>query len=132
MIFWSRLRGVYRHLLKLRSRSLSEEEVRRQSEARQAVVATLDTIGTSLTQESQLRAKDLHANSAAITKQQKDLEKQTAKLTKQTAQWDKALTKSTKQLNEIGDLQNWAEVLERDLLVLERTVELAGNAPNAT
>ena len=28
-----------------------------------------------------------------------------------------------RRLKEFGDLQNWAEVLERDLLVLEETVE---------
>ena len=27
-------------------------------------------------------------------------------------------------LKEIGDIQNWAEILERDLLVLEETVRL--------
>ena len=27
-------------------------------------------------------------------------------------------------MNEVGDIQNWAEMIERDLLVLEETVRL--------
>jgi hypothetical protein len=34
------------------------------------------------------------------------------------------LDASTRKLNELGDAQNWAELLERDVLVLEEVVRL--------
>ena len=101
-----------------------EEALRRQTEARAAVTASLTSVGASVDNEMRTRTADLHANSAAIAKQEKELAKQTAALAKQTAEWDKLLQGGTKKLNEVGDIQNWAEMIERDLLVLEETVRL--------
>lgn len=95
-----------------------------QREARAAVLASLSSIGTSIDADLRTRTADLHANSAAIAKQEKELAKQTAALRKETDKWQKLGDTSTKKLNEIGDVQNWAEMLERDLLVLEETVRL--------
>lgn len=100
----------------------SEETTKQQAEARKAVTTTLSAVGSSIDAESRTRLQDLHANSAAIKKQEIEVKRQTGSLEKQNAQWEKALLKSTRQLNEMGDLQNWAEVLERDLLVLEDVV----------
>lgn len=41
---------------------------------------------------------------------------------KETAKYNKAAEQARGKLKELGDIQNWAEVLERDLLVLEETV----------
>ena len=101
-----------------------EEQARRIEEARVAVTASLSAIGSSIDSDLRTRANDLHANAASIEKQEKELEKQTAALAKQTAQAQKQIDKSLKGLNEIGDVQNWAEMMERDLLVLEETMRL--------
>jgi hypothetical protein len=50
--------------------------------------------------------------------------KQTAALAKESAQWGRELARATKAVNEVGDVQNWAEMLERDMLVLEETLRL--------
>ncbi|KAJ4353115.1 hypothetical protein N0V95_003649 [Ascochyta clinopodiicola] len=92
-----------------------------------AVLASLSSIGTSIDADLRTRTADLHANSAAIAKQEKELAKQTAALKKESDKWQKLGDTSTKKLNEIGDVQNWAEMLERDLLVLEETLRLADN-----
>jgi hypothetical protein len=102
-----------------------ESSAKQIEEARTAVTASLSSIGSSITADIQTRANDLHANAAAIEKQEKELAKQTAALAKQSAQYQKLLDKSTKSLNEIGDVQNWAEMIERDLLVAEETLRLA-------
>lgn len=104
--------------------STDPESARRTAEARAAVAASLASVGGSLDTEMRTRAADLHSNSEAIAKQEKELGKQTAALAKQTKQWQKLADTSTKKLNEIGDIQNWAEMIERDLLVLEETVRL--------
>lgn len=100
------------------------DSARRTAEARAAVTASLAAVGSSVDAEMRTRAADLHANSNAITKQEKELAKQTAALAKQTAEFQKLADNSTKKLNEIGDIQNWAEMMERDLLVLEETMRL--------
>lgn len=43
-------------------------------------------------------------------------------LRKETDKYNKAAEQARGKLKELGDIQNWAEVLERDLLVLEETV----------
>jgi len=100
------------------------ESERRTAEARAAVTASLASIGGSVDNEMRTRAADLHSNAEAITKQEKELAKQTAALAKQGTEWQKLAETSTKKLNEIGDIQNWAEMIERDLLVLEETLRL--------
>jgi hypothetical protein len=95
-----------------------------QAEARAAILASLSSIGASIDADVRTRTADLHTNSKAIAKQEKELLKQTAVLSKQSDQWQKLGDASTKKLNEVGDVQNWAEMLERDLLVLEETVRL--------
>lgn len=104
--------------------STDSDAARRTAEARAAVTASLAAVGGSVDSDMRTRATDLHANSEAIAKQEKDLAKQTAAVAKQSAQWQKLADTSTKKLNEIGDIQNWAEMLERDLLVLEETLRL--------
>jgi chromosome segregation ATPase len=105
--------------------SSDSEASLRTAEARAAVTASLTAVGGSVDTEIRTRAADLHANSEAIKKQEKEVAKQTAALAKQSAQWQKLADTSTKKLNEIGDIQNWAEMIERDLLVLEETLRLA-------
>ncbi|KAF2267302.1 hypothetical protein CC78DRAFT_530901 [Lojkania enalia] len=104
--------------------SPNSESERRTAEARAAVTASLTSIGTSINSEITTRAKDLHGNSQAILKQEKELAKQTQGLAKQSKEWEKMGEGARKKLNEIGDIQNWAEMIERDLLVLEETVRL--------
>lgn len=98
---------------------------RAQEEARAAVVASLESAGSSYDAQYQRRAADLHSNAAAIEKQENQLKKQTAALAKESAKWQKEVDKATRGVNEIGHVQNWAEMMERDLLVLEETLRLA-------
>ncbi|EON64724.1 hypothetical protein W97_03957 [Coniosporium apollinis CBS 100218] len=111
--------------------SSNTDSARRTAEARAAVTASLSSVGSSVDAGLRARAKDLHANEAAILKQEKELAEQTAALKKEAAQWQKLADTSTKQLNQIGDIQNWAEMIERDLLVVEETLRLAEGKPAA-
>jgi len=104
--------------------SVTTDASKRTAEARAAVTASLVSVGATYDPDLQRRVNDIHANSKAIEKQEKELAKQTAALAKHSAQWQKLADKTTKQLNEFGDIQNWAEVMERDLLVLEETARL--------
>lgn len=106
------------------SNHLLPNQSQRTSEARAAFTATLTSIGTSLDSDLQARASDIHSNSTAIAKQEADVLKQGAGLKKESDRYQKVADESRGKLKEIGDIQNWAEILERDLLVLEETVRL--------
>lgn len=104
--------------------SSPEETTRAQSEARAAVLATLSSAGASYTSQLQTRAADLHANSAALDAQQKDLAQARKGLAGETAKLEKEVDKALKGMRDFGDVQNWAEMLERDFMVLEETMRL--------
>jgi hypothetical protein len=103
----------------------SGDSAKRTAEARDAVTASLSSVGSTYDAELQRRAADLHSNTKVIEQQEKELMKQTAVLAKQTTQLQKLADTSTNGLKGIGDVQNWAEVIERDLLVIEETLRLA-------
>lgn len=107
------------------STAVSSENSRAQTEARAAVLASLESAGSNYDSRFQQRAKDLHQNAEAIASQEAEVKKNSAALAKESSKWQKEADKATKGLNEFGDMQNWAEMMERDFLVLEETLRLA-------
>lgn len=105
--------------------AVASEGSRTQEEARAAVLASLESAGSAYDNQFKRRATDLHANAKAIAKQEAEVKEQAAALAKESAKWQKELDKATKGVKEIGDVQNWAEMMERDLMVLEETLRLA-------
>lgn len=106
-------------------------------EARTAFTASLLSAGTSTVQSDlQARAGDLHANAAAIDKQEQELLKETKNLGNESDKWQKLVDDGARGVKETGDVQNWAEMLERDLCVLEDTMAMTeeggttASAPN--
>lgn len=97
---------------------------RRTAEARAAFTAHLTSIGNSHISSLEGRVSDIHNNSAAISKQEDDVAKQTKKLVAEAKKHQKIADDAAGKLKELGDIQNWAEVLERDLLVLEETMRM--------
>lgn len=106
------------------SSSSMADKTRQIAEARTALEASMKNIGSSLDSDLKSRASNLHSNSAALEKQQKALIKETANMKKETDKLKKVADQGMKDIKEIGDVQNWAEVLERDFLVLEETLRL--------
>jgi hypothetical protein len=70
------------------------------------------------------RASVLHSNAAAISKQQVAVQKATDGLRKENDKLAKVADDAARKVKELGNVQNWAEVLERDFLVLEETLRL--------
>ncbi|KAH0543928.1 hypothetical protein FGG08_001829 [Glutinoglossum americanum] len=99
----------------------SQLDDRRTSELR----ASLSAVGSTLDAELRPRITTIHSNSAALASQQADVAKQTAKLQKESVQWQKMADNSREKLKELGDIQNWAEMIERDLQVVEETLRIA-------
>ena len=104
-------------------------EARRQvAEARAVLEASMSNIGSSLDTQLRSRAQNLHANSAQLDKQQKDLVKATEGLKKENDKLKKVAEEGAKRVKELGNVQNWAEMLERDFLVLEETLRLVNQS----
>ncbi|KAI1825427.1 hypothetical protein F4861DRAFT_199637 [Xylaria intraflava] len=92
------------------------------AEARTALVASMSNM---LDSELQSRASLLHSNSAALSRQEQDVVKAAEALRKENDKLAKVAKDTGRKIKELGNVQNWAEVLERDFLVLEETVRLA-------
>ncbi|KAM0330719.1 hypothetical protein ACHAQA_003671 [Verticillium albo-atrum] len=99
----------------------SPDQQRHVAEARAAVVAS---IGNILDSELQTRATSLHENAAAINRQERDVAKATDGLRRENDKLAKWSGDAAQRVKELGNVQNWAEVLERDFLVLEETMRL--------
>ncbi|KAL3449767.1 hypothetical protein BJX65DRAFT_30078 [Aspergillus insuetus] len=95
------------------------------AEAKSAFTASLHSLGANYTTELVERAKVLHSNQGALSAQEETLAKTTEALRKQNDSWEGMAEEARKGLKEIGDVQNWAEVIERELLVLEETLRIA-------
>lgn len=95
-----------------------------QAQIAQARTALVASIGNALDTELQTRASLLHANQAAIEKQERDVERALRDLRKEDDKLMKVLNEGSRKVKELGDVQNWAERLERDFLVLEETMRL--------
>ena len=94
-------------------------------EARTAFKASLTSVGTNLDADIRARAATLHENSNALAKQEEELKRATEGVAKQSKELEKLADQGREGLKEVGDLQNFAEMMERDLLVVEETVRLA-------
>jgi hypothetical protein len=91
----------------------------------------MHNIGSSLDHTLRSRAQNLHANSAQLTRQEKDVVKATEGLRKETDKLKKVAEEGQRKVKELGNVQNWAEMLERDFLLVEETLRLVrnGNRP---
>lgn len=90
-------------------------------QAREALVASL---GNALDTELQSRAALLHGGAAAIARQERDVHRALGELRREDDRLLGVLEGASRRVKELGDVQNWAERLERDFLVLEETVRL--------
>ncbi|KAJ5679198.1 GCN5-like 1 [Penicillium macrosclerotiorum] len=99
--------------------SQSATEDQQKKEALAAFTATLHSVGTNLDAPLRDRATTIAENEVALQRQEAELAENTARLAKQNAQWAGFADETREGLKEIGDVQNWAEMIERDLLALE-------------
>ncbi|KAL4820253.1 hypothetical protein BDW67DRAFT_153767 [Aspergillus spinulosporus] len=90
--------------------------------ATSAFTASLHSLGQNYTSTLVDRAQNLHSNSQALKNQEAQLARHTESLRKQNDAWEKVADEGRNALKEIGDVQNWAEMIERDLLVVEDVV----------
>lgn len=99
------------------------------AEARSAVVASISNL---LDSELQTRATVLHSNAAALEKQERDVVRATDALRRENDKLAKFSAEGARRVKELGNVQYWAEVLEREFLVLEETMRLVRRGSQAS
>ena len=95
----------------------------KKSDANRTATLVSETIHAHTSPLTQ-RSEAIAAASDAITDQEKKLVRDTKKLSQQADALEKTVDRSVEQLKEMGDLQNWAEVVFRDIAVLEETMRM--------
>ncbi|KAJ5773389.1 hypothetical protein N7457_008285 [Penicillium paradoxum] len=90
-----------------------------QKEALAAFTATLHSVGANLEAPLRDRAANIQSNAVALERQEAELAENTQRLARQNQQWIGFADETREGLKEIGHVQNWAEMIERDLLALE-------------
>lgn len=100
----------------------------RTAEAKAAFTASLSAVGSSLDADLQSRARNIHANSKVLNKQEQGVDKEIKKLSKQGDQMQKVVDKARSDLKEFDSLQNFetdlGADLERDLMLIEETLRI--------
>ncbi|OCT44246.1 hypothetical protein CLCR_00728 [Cladophialophora carrionii] len=97
----------------------------RTKEAKDAFTASLNSVGASIDAELQARAKNIHANAKALTKQEDDLRKETKSLAKENDSLQKLLEKTKKEFKGLDDLDDIMANLDTDIAMIEETLRLA-------
>ena len=103
-------------------------QAQRTVEAKAAFTAALNSVGSSLDADLQSRARNIHANSKALSNQDQGVDKEIKKLSKQSDQMQKVIDKTKSDLKEFDSLQNFetdlGADLERDLMLIEETLRI--------
>ncbi|TGZ81289.1 hypothetical protein EX30DRAFT_371636 [Ascodesmis nigricans] len=101
-----------------------KERYRLADQARQTLTTSLSTLSTRLDRDLRDRITTIHANQASLDSQSRALKLQTKKLVKTTKAWSGMADAARGGLKEIGDVQNWAEMIEYELMLVEETLRI--------
>ncbi len=105
----------------MRSGLPSASTQRQIAEARNAVVASIENM---LDRELLSRAAQLHENNTEIAEQQHQVVLEVAGLRREADELQRVVDDAARCVKELGNVQNWAELLHTDFLVLEETMRL--------
>ncbi|KAJ1989912.1 hypothetical protein H4R33_001910 [Dimargaris cristalligena] len=80
-------------------------------------------LSSVVTDQVQLKTAQILRNQKELEKEAAELSTQVSKYTQQAGQWLKAVQRYNDALKELGDVQSWAETIERDMLDVAATLE---------
>jgi len=98
------------------------ERLKRADLTRKHLQSTINNLGTQFDGDLRDRITTIHQNAQNLEAQTRTLKNRTAALNKTTRQWSGVVESATSRLKEIGDVQNWVEMIEHDLSVIEETM----------
>lgn len=96
---------------------------------------TLEHMGGVTSVFTEFLTKDVtevYVNQKELDKESRLLLTEGRRLTENTLKWIDTIERLNKSLNEIGDIENWASVMEKDLFVVSKTLEMVYSLPPST
>ncbi|RDW35191.1 hypothetical protein B0I72DRAFT_45825 [Yarrowia lipolytica] len=88
------------------------------------LVTTLKTAPEALEKPLLQSIALIHTNHKNITNQAQHLEESTEKLTKLNKQLQTVANNGDTKLRETGDVQNWAEMVDANIRMIEKTIQI--------
>ncbi|KAG2181195.1 hypothetical protein INT43_008777 [Umbelopsis isabellina] len=115
------------HLLKVHQKK--QTDIKRQNgqlckDASKAASDLNETLTTNINERLVFRISEIFVRQKDIEQESRKLSNQTARYTRQTKQWIQTIDNFNGALKELGDVQNWAEVMENDMRGVMATLEL--------
>ncbi|POG62045.1 biogenesis of lysosome-related organelles complex 1 [Rhizophagus irregularis DAOM 181602=DAOM 197198] len=108
----------------VREHNQKQQAVRRNNEQlRKEAVQAVSEVTDSLADTLNERVSTILKTQREIESEARKLSSQSVKYTKQTKQWLSMLEGFNSALKELGDVQNWAEVIEKDMREIATTLE---------
>ncbi|KAL2416498.1 hypothetical protein ABEF95_012784 [Exophiala dermatitidis] len=109
------------------SQSSAVSPALRTAEAKDAFKAALNSVGASIDTELQSRAKNMHSNAEALTRQEDQVRKDTKALAAENDAMQKLLDKTRKEVQDfqVGEVDHLLADLDADLALIEQTLHLA-------
>jgi len=116
--------------------SSQASQTQRTVEAKAAFTASLTSVAANIDTELQARARNIHANTEQLSKQEKDLQKETKNLVKQGDAMQKLVDRTRRELQrtdfgaglesglEEARLEDAMADLDRDLALIEETLRI--------
>ncbi|KAJ2964157.1 hypothetical protein NQZ79_g1020 [Umbelopsis isabellina] len=111
------------HLLKVHQKKQTEIKRQNGQLCKDAAKAASD-LNETLTSNINERISEIFVRQKDIEQESRKLSNQTARYARQTKQWIQTIDNFNGALKELGDVQNWAEVMENDMRGVMATLEL--------
>ncbi|KAI8600504.1 GCN5-like 1 [Dissophora ornata] len=114
---------VKEHQTKQATQKRETEHLRK--EAIQSVGVFSDAVADTLSG----RVSQIFVNQKSLEQEARSLSVQTARYAKQTAQWLALVEQFDSALKELGDVQNWVQVIQRDMEQVTNSLESSHREP---
>ncbi|KAJ2448968.1 hypothetical protein EV183_005147 [Coemansia sp. RSA 2336] len=109
----------------LREHQSAQLETKRQTEQlRKAAVRDIGDLCDTATTSLSAQLTQITANQREIESLSRDCVQLVQQHVRSTTKWTKLVDQFNGSLKELGDVQNWAEVIERDMLDVAATLEV--------
>ncbi|ORZ16423.1 biogenesis of lysosome-related organelles complex 1 subunit 1 [Absidia repens] len=118
-------------LLKTHQQKQTESK-RCNDQLRKEALQTAHALNDTISDHANQGISTMFAKQKELEQESRELALQTSKYTKQTKQWLQLVDDFNDALKELGDVKNWAEVMEQDMKAVMTTLEFVYQGTNDT
>lgn len=115
-------------IYKAHQQAQNERKVEQERKRKQAIRSAQE-VSSGFVDALNSGVEEAYENQKKINFLVKDLQNQSTVFLKQASQWINTVEGFNASLKELGDLPNWASIIEKDMLIICRSLEYAYNGP---